>query len=102
MGAPATARSTSGSRRWNSTRTCTSTKKPTCCSPLLWRWLKVDGPTVLDRFPFGPAELDRWLELWDETVDELVVGDVATLAKTRARTVAGAIATLARRQVLIR
>ena len=26
---------------------------------------------VLDRFPFGDAELDRWLELWTETVEEL-------------------------------
>src|SRR3954470_20327616 len=29
---------------------------------------------VLDRFPFGEAELQRWLELWEETVDELFVG----------------------------
>lgn len=52
---------------------------------------------VLDRFPFGPIELERWLELWDETIDELFAGPVAELAKTRARFAAGAIGTLARR-----
>ena len=52
---------------------------------------------VLDRFPFGEAELERWLELWDETVDELFTGDVASLAKQRARLAAAAIGTLARR-----
>jgi hemoglobin len=52
---------------------------------------------VLDRHPFGAAELERWLELWDETVDELFVGDVAALAKQRARLAAGAISTLTRR-----
>lgn len=52
---------------------------------------------VLDRRPFGDAELHRWLELWDETVDELFVGEVAELAKQRAHGAADAIATLARR-----
>ena len=52
---------------------------------------------VLDRFPFGDAELARWLELWQETVDELFVGDVAELAKERAGMAATAIGTLARR-----
>jgi hemoglobin len=52
---------------------------------------------VLDRFPFGERELDRWLSLWDETVDELFVGKVAELAKQRARITAGAIGSLARR-----
>src|SRR5688572_31290715 len=41
---------------------------------------------VHDRFPFGEAELARWLELWEETVDELFTGDTAELAKQRART----------------
>lgn len=52
---------------------------------------------VLDRCPFGTAELTRWLELWEETVDELFVGDVADLARQRAHMAAGAIGTLARR-----
>jgi hemoglobin len=52
---------------------------------------------VLERYPFGPAELEQWLTLWDETVDELFVGDVADLAKQRARTAAAAIGSLARR-----
>jgi hemoglobin len=52
---------------------------------------------VLDRFPFGRTELDRWLELWEETVDELFVGEVAAVAKDRAHGAAGAIAILARR-----
>lgn len=46
---------------------------------------------VLDRSPFGDAELERWLELWEETVDELFVGPVADLAKERALGAAGAI-----------
>lgn len=52
---------------------------------------------VLDRCPFGAAELARWLELWDETVDELFTGEVAELAKKRARMAADAIGTLAKR-----
>jgi hemoglobin len=52
---------------------------------------------VLERCPFGEAELGRWLELWDETVDELFVGDVAAVAKERARLAAGAIGSLTRR-----
>ena len=53
---------------------------------------------VLDRCPFGEAELSRWVELWTETVDELFVGDVADLAKHRARMAAEAIGSLALRQ----
>lgn len=52
---------------------------------------------VLDRFPFGAPELERWLELWGETVDELFIGEVAELAKQRASVAAGSIGTLARR-----
>jgi hemoglobin len=52
---------------------------------------------VLDRCPFGMRELERWLELWDETVDELFGGQTAERAKQRARLAAGAIATLSRR-----
>jgi hemoglobin len=53
---------------------------------------------VLDRFPFGDVELARWLELWEETVDELFVGETAALAKQRAHMAAGAIGSLARRR----
>ena len=52
---------------------------------------------VLDRCPFGAAELERWLELWEETVDELFCGEIADLAKHRAGLAAGAIGTLADR-----
>jgi hemoglobin len=52
---------------------------------------------VLDRFPFGEAELDRWLELWTETVEELFTGDAAELAVTKAHLAAAGIGTLARR-----
>ena len=52
---------------------------------------------VLERCSFGDAELARWLELWEETVDELFVGDVAELAKQRAHLAADAITSLARR-----
>ena len=54
---------------------------------------------VLDRFPFGPDELARWLELWDETVDELFTGNTADRAKEKASLAAGAISTLARRHM---
>ena len=52
---------------------------------------------VLELCPFGDAELARWLELWEETVDELFTGEVAALAKQRARMAGGAIGSLARR-----
>lgn len=35
--------------------------------------------------PFGDGELDRWLELFSETVDECFVGPRAEHAKARAR-----------------
>src|SRR5687768_9362103 len=54
------------------------------------------GP-VLDRRPFGAPELGRWLELWEETVDELFTGEVAELAKRRAALAGQAIAVLASR-----
>src|SRR5918994_4105096 len=31
---------------------------------------------VLHRFPFGTAELARGLERWEETVDELFIGEI--------------------------
>jgi hemoglobin len=52
---------------------------------------------VLELRPFGAAELARWIELWEETVDELFTGEVAELAKQRARMAADAIGSLARR-----
>lgn len=52
---------------------------------------------VLDCRPFGDAEIGRWVELWDETVDELFTGEVAELAKRRAALAGEAIAHLARR-----
>jgi hemoglobin len=52
---------------------------------------------VLTRGGFGSTELARWLELWDETVDELFVGDVADRAKERARLASVAIGTLSDR-----
>jgi hemoglobin len=55
---------------------------------------------VLDRCGFGQVEIDRWLELWRETVDELFVGDVAELAKARAELAGQAIASLVRRHHL--
>jgi len=54
------------------------------------------GP-VLDRRPFGAAEVARWLELWEETVDELFHGELADRAKQRAALAGDAVAILARR-----
>lgn len=52
---------------------------------------------VLERCGFGTTELDRWLELWDETVDELFAGPTAELAKERAQLAGQAIESLVRR-----
>jgi hemoglobin len=60
------------------------------------RTVRAHAP-VLDCRSFGEAEVDRWLELWAETVDELFTGEVATLAKSRAALAGDAIAHLARR-----
>lgn len=46
---------------------------------------------------FGRAALDRWVELFSETVDEDFAGPVAEQAKARARQVAGVLGTLAQR-----
>ena len=40
---------------------------------------------IMSRAPFGPAELQRWLELFDETVDEYFVGPGVERAKRRAK-----------------
>jgi hemoglobin len=47
--------------------------------------------------PFGPAQVTRWVELWEETVDEFYVGPVADLAKARAHEVGRALRAVARR-----
>ena len=46
--------------------------------------------------PFGQNHIDRWVELWERTVDELYAGPVADLAKTRARQVGRALRAVAR------
>jgi len=53
---------------------------------------------VLDTAPFGRTNLDRWVELFDETADELFIGPVADHAKQRAAQIAAALATLATRR----
>ncbi len=53
---------------------------------------------VFERCPFGTAEMARWLELWQETLDELFVGPTVELAKTRADGASEAIMALVRRQ----
>lgn len=53
---------------------------------------------VLDLAPFGAAELDRWVELFDEVVDELFVGPTAERASARAHQVADALRILVRRR----
>ena len=52
---------------------------------------------VLDAVGFGEEHLARWLELWDETVDELFSGARAELAKARAATAGEAMTSLIRR-----
>jgi hemoglobin len=54
------------------------------------------GP-VLDARPFGGPEIDRWVELWSETVDERFTGEIAALARRRAGLAGAAIAHLTRR-----
>jgi truncated hemoglobin YjbI len=49
---------------------------------------------MLDVAPFCPVNLDRWIELFDETIDELFTGPVAEHAKRRARQIAAALAHL--------
>jgi len=53
--------------------------------------------SVHDRCPFGQREMDRWLTLWAETVDELFAGELAEVAKGRARMAADAILAFTRR-----
>ena len=48
--------------------------------------------------PFDREHVERWLELWDETVDDLYLGPVAERAKARARQVGRAVLAVACRQ----
>lgn len=48
--------------------------------------------------PFGPAHIARWVDLWEQTIDESYIGPIADLAKTRARQVARSLQAVARRQ----
>jgi len=57
--------------------------------------LRAHGP-VDRRTPLTTAHFDRWLQLFDETVDELFDGPVADRAKARAATMARAIQRLLR------
>ncbi len=41
--------------------------------------------------PFDETHIARWVELWEDTVDEHYVGPVADLAKTRARQAGNAL-----------
>jgi len=53
---------------------------------------------LLDVAPVGTVNLERWVELFDETVDECFTGPVAEHAKHRAAQIAAAIASLAARR----
>jgi len=48
--------------------------------------------------PFDREHIDRWLELWEETVDDVYVGPVAERAKSRAHQVGRALHAVANRQ----
>jgi hemoglobin len=48
--------------------------------------------------PFDRAHIDRWLELWEETLDDLYTGPVVERAKARARQVGRALDAVAHRQ----
>jgi hemoglobin len=48
--------------------------------------------------PFDREHIDRWLELWEETIDDVYVGSVADRAKARAHQVGRALQAVANRQ----
>jgi len=48
--------------------------------------------------PFDRRHIEPWVELWEDTVDDLYVGPVAERAKSRARQVARALRAVAVRQ----
>lgn len=37
--------------------------------------------------PIGKPHFDRWLKLWNETIDDYFVGDVADLARSKAESI---------------
>ncbi|MHB1139374.1 MAG: group III truncated hemoglobin, partial [Microthrixaceae bacterium] len=51
---------------------------------------------VVERVPFGAEHFERWIDLFDETVDEHFCGPVAELAHGRARKMAAALQRLLR------
>jgi len=53
---------------------------------------------LLDVVPVGTVNLDRWVELFDETIDECFTGPVAEHAKHRVAQIAAAIASVATRR----
>lgn len=44
--------------------------------------------TLNRKSPLGETHFNRWLQLFSETVDELFSGEIATMAKTKARSIA--------------
>jgi truncated hemoglobin YjbI len=67
-----------------------------------WEWQLLDGRSYRGNplrahapvhrvRPFGDAHYARWLELFDDTVDEHFAGPTAELAKERARRMASAL-----------
>jgi hemoglobin len=52
---------------------------------------------LLSFVPFGEAHLRRWLDLFEEVVDERFTGPTAELAKRRAIEIAGVVAAACRR-----
>jgi hemoglobin len=44
--------------------------------------------TLNRKEPFQQKHFDRWLQLFNETTDELFSGAIATMAKTRAKSIA--------------
>ncbi len=48
--------------------------------------------------PFEEVHIARWIELWEESVDQLYVGPIADAAKARAHKVGGALQAVGHRQ----
>ncbi len=44
--------------------------------------------TLNRRFPLEEKHFQRWLQLFSETVDQLFSGNIATMAKTKAKSIA--------------
>lgn len=65
-----------------------------------WETILLDNPVYMSnamgvhyalnkKVPLTREHFERWVELFTTTVDELFAGAIATLAKTRARSIAG-------------